>query len=61
MCGFADFDCGSNVGKCNGTLERKEDGIYGLFDDSLILERGEENMYSRIDPMLEKGISRLAI
>ena len=50
--GFSDLDCGRNAETCDGTLEKEKDGICVMFDDSLIFEKDEENMYSRVDPML---------
>ena len=49
MCGFSYLDYGSD-----NTLEKRKYRIHCMLDDSLILERDEENIYSRIDPMLDE-------
>lgn len=53
--GFTDLDCGSNAETCDGTLEKEKDGMCGMFYDNLVLERNEENRYSRVDPMLDEA------
>ena len=39
---------------CDDILERERNRIYGRIDDNWFLERNEEDIYLRVDPMLKK-------
>lgn len=51
----ADSDCESNVERYDDIWEKERDEFCGILDDLLVLERDQENRYSKADPMLDEA------